>query len=447
VDRDEDQLAGPVVTVGAPAAARGRLKERPTLAVIGGGWAGLAASVAATRQGHAVTLCEMSAHLGGRARAVPHGDWPLDNGQHILIGAYRETLALMQHVGVVESSALVRRPLCMIDSDGVGLRLREGPAVASFIGAVLRHPTWDLAEKLSLLRSAGGWALRRFRCDAALSVTQLTQGLAPRVRRELIEPLCVAALNTPADAASAEVFLRVLRDALFSGPGASDLLLPRVDLSEALPNHAQAWLRQAGAQVRLNHRILSLTAMEGGWGVDGERFDQVVLATPPGEAARLVDSIAPGWAASAQALRYEPIVTTYLYSAGIRLPEPMLLLHADALSPGQFVFDRGQLGGPAGLLALVVSGAQAWVDQGTVAIETAALDQVQRQLVSHLKEPLRIVKTLTEKRATFACTPGLKRPPRAVAPGLQAVGDYIAGPYPATLEGAVRAGLEAAEAL
>jgi squalene-associated FAD-dependent desaturase len=435
------------VSADDPVAARGSAMGRPTLAVIGAGWAGLATAVAATRRGHQVTLYEMAAHLGGRARAVPDADWPLDNGQHILIGAYQRTLALMREVGVEETSVLLRRPLCMTDPTGAGLRLRKGPAVPAFVGAVLRQSDWRVTDKLSLLWQASVWALRRFRCDAPLSVAQLTRGLGPRVRRELIEPLCVAALNTPADQASGQVFLRVLHDALFSGPGASDLLLPRVDLSQLLPHRAQAWLNQAGATLRLNHRAMSVVAEGGGWQVDGERFDQVVLATPPGEAARLAGPTAPPWTTCAHALRYEPIVTVYLFSEGARLPEPMLLLHADDRSPGQFVFDRGQLGGPAGLLALVISGAQPWVDQGTDAIEAAATAQALRHLGEWLKGSIAVVRTLTEKRATFACTPGMVRPPRAIAPGLQAAGDYVAGPYPATLEGAVLAGLAAADAL
>ena len=73
----------------------------------------------------------------------------------------------------------------------------------------------------------------------------------------------------------------------------------------------------------------------------------------------------------------------------------------------------------------------------------ATMDQARATLGTHLREPLQRIHTLTEKRATFRCTPALRRPALQVAPGLHAAGDYIAGPYPATLEGAVRSGLQA----
>jgi hydroxysqualene dehydroxylase len=267
------------------------------------------------------------------------------------------------------------------------------------------------------------------------------------VRAELIDPLCVAALNTPSAEASASVFLRVLKDALHSGPGSADLLLPRVSLSEAFPVPAMRWLERAGARLRLGRRVEQLSVDGDRWSVDGESFDQVVLATPPGEAARLTQTIAPAWSQAAAALRYEPIVTVYLRSAGCVLPAPMLALHSDddprANAPAQFVFDRGQLGGPEGLLAFVISGAQAWVDAGADATLQAALTQAQSSLSIHLRGPLQALKVLTEKRATFRCTPKLHRPGATIAPGLRAAGDYIAGPYPATLEGAVRSGIAA----
>jgi squalene-associated FAD-dependent desaturase len=417
------------------------------LAVIGGGWAGLAAAVEATQHGQAVTLFEMAAHLGGRARGVDIDGLSLDNGQHILIGAYTETLRLMRAVGVNVDDVLLRTPLRFTDPQGLGLSLNPGAPVPQFAAAVLRHGHWRRRDKLALLAAAGGWFARGFRCDAARTVAELTQKLPPAVRASLIDPLCVAALNTPTEQASGEVFLRILKDALFSGPGSADLLLPTASLSELLPTPAERWLQQAGATVCLSRRVERLQPLRGSWQVDGEPFDSVVLATTPTEAVRLAQAAAPEWSKVAAALRYEPIVTTYLSSAGTRLPEPMLALRADATSPAQFVFDRGQLGGPPGLLAFVVSGAQPWVDQGLQATQAAVLAQAQVELGSDLRGPLKVVKTLTEKRATFRCTPGLERPTMRIAGGLHAAGDHVRGPYPATLEGAIRSGVAAVREL
>jgi squalene-associated FAD-dependent desaturase len=438
----------------AAEAARGDDTGQLRVAVVGAGWAGLAAAVAATEAGHAVSLFEMAPQPGGRARQVPareDGAAPLDNGQHLLIGAYRETLRLMAQVGVDLDAVLWRTPLHLVDTQGRGLRLPPGTPLASFLRGVLAHPVWTWGERWALLRHAAAWRWRGFTCEATLTVGQLTRALPQRVRDELIDPLCVAALNTPADEASAQVFLRVLKDALLAGPGSADLLFPRQPLSALWPTPAMAWLEDHGATLRGHHRVQALRAGRQGpgtWQVDGEDFDRVILATPPQEAARLCGSIAPAWSALADALQHEPIATVYLHSPGTRLAASMLRLDSDAHQrPGQFVLDHGHWGGEPGRLALVVSGAGPWLAGGPAALTAAAVWQLEQALGPALRSPLRPLQTLVDKRATFRCTAGLRRPARHIAPGLQAAGDYVDGPYPATLEGAMQAGVAAAREL
>jgi squalene-associated FAD-dependent desaturase len=416
------------------------------VAVVGAGWAGLACAVALTRRGQRPTVFEMAATAGGRARSVGQGADVLDNGQHILIGAYRDTLALMRAVGVDPEAALLRLPMHWVYPQGDGLRLPGGPAALAFARGALGARGWAAADKAGLLVAAAGWMARGFRCPADWTVARLARGLRPRVQRDLIEPLCVAALNTPAQAASATVFLRVLHDALFSGRGGADLLLPRQPLGHLFPEPAVRWLAQRSVPVRFGHRVQSLQPVDGGWSLDGQRFDRVVLACPPGEAARLAAPQAAPWAATAAALPFEPIVTVYADSPGSRLPLPLVALRADERAPAQFVFDHGHLGGPAGRFAFVISGAAPWVERGLDATTAGVLEQAQRSFPAGTwRQPLAPLRTLAEKRATFACRPSLQRPPARIAPGLWAVGDHVAGPYPATLEGAVRCALAVAD--
>lgn len=414
------------------------------LAVVGAGWAGLAAAVRATEAGHAVTVFEMAGQPGGRARELVVEGLALDNGQHILIGAYRETLALMRTVGVDLERGFYRCPLELRYPDGRGLRLPAGPAWLAFGWGVARAVGWTAADKLALLRTAAGWALAGFRCAPGTTVETLCRALPPAVRELMIDPLCVAALNTPAPSADAAVLLRVLKDALFGGPGGADLLLPRQSLGALLPQPAQAWLQRQGAALRLGQRVQTLEMRGAGWAVDGEPFDGVVLACSAAEAARLAAPWAPAWAAQAQALRYEPIVTVYLRCPGARLAAPMLALVEGPQAPAQFVFDHGALGATPGVFAFVISGAQRWVQAGLDATAAAVLQQAQQAFAPGTwPSAPTVLRTVAEKRATFQCVPHLQRPPAAVAPGLVAAGDYVAGPYPATLEGAVRAGLSA----
>jgi len=417
------------------------------LAVVGGGWAGLAAAVRATEAGHAVTLFEMAGQLGGRARAVEVDGLELDNGQHILIGAYRRTLALMHAVGADAETLLLRRPLELRYPDGRGLRMPPGPAWLSFTRAVAGCRGWTARDRLALITTAATWALAGFRCAPQLTVQELCCRLPPAVRELLIDPLCVAALNTPARDASGAVLLRVLRDALFGGPGSADLLLPRRSLASLLPIPAESCLRAAGAELRLGARVTRLDRVAQGWRLDGGTYEAVVLACSAAEAARLAAEAAPAWSRAAGALRYEPIVTVYLRCPGARLPAPMTALREGPEAPAQFAFDHGAMCATPGLFAFVISGAQRWVEAGLDATATTVLQQARHAFPPGTwpTAPV-LLRVLAEKRATFRCTPGLVRPPAWVAPRLMAAGDYIEGPYPATLEGAVRSG-EAAAAL
>ena len=428
------------------------------VAVIGAGWAGMAAAIAHRQAGRQVTVFEAARTVGGRARAVPSvlpdgTAATLDNGQHILIGAYTESLRLMRLVGVDPTTALLRLPLTLQFPDGQGLQLPDlAPPLDALLG-IVRAKGWGWQDKVALLRTATAWQLRGFRCAPHTSVADLCAPLTPRLMAEFIDPLCVSALNTPAREASGQVFLRVLQDSLFSGRGGSNLLLPRTDLGALFPEAAMRWLVQQGGQVVTGQRIQRLVPLpRGRWQLVGtggaaqgseatEAFDHITLACPSWEAARLVDGLASTaglaaaarWSATASALRFEAITTVYAHASGARLPLPMLALRNTAEHPAQFVFDRGQLDGQQGLLAFVVSasdGDRALIEQ-----------QVLQQAAAQLGLPgLRPVQTVVEKRATFACTPGLQRPAMQVLPGLTACGDYVEGPYPATLEGAVLSG-------
>jgi squalene-associated FAD-dependent desaturase len=427
-----------------------RASPERRVAVIGGGWAGISAAVHSSQLGQAVTLFEMAPQLGGRARSLYDtktassdlDEAPLDNGQHILIGAYRHCLELLAIVGVDHSEALLRLPLRLRYPRHEGLSLPPGRPLPSFVKGICAYQAWPLAARARLLMTAAGWLLQRFTCAAELTVDQLSADLPAIVKQELIAPLCIAAMNTPSGQASARVFLRVLQDSLFGGSGSSDLLLPRVSLSGLLADPAQTWLQSQGTDLRLGQRLQSLVQQGNQWLADGERFDAVILACTSAEAARLCEDIAPDWAFKARALRYEPIITVYLQSPGSFLPAPMLALQDGGQAPAQFAFDLGQLGHAPGRFAFVVSGAASWVERGLVETGLAALQQAERELT--WQSPPKILKVLAEKRATFACTPGLQRPPAQISDGLFAAGDYVAGPYPATLEGAVRSGRTAA---
>lgn len=430
------------------------------IAIIGGGWAGMAAAVTLVQAGAQVSVFESARHWGGRARALsitgPQGqNWLVDNGQHILIGAYRQCLQLMAQVGVQASEALHRQPLDLRDKQGLGLHLPDLPPPLDAALGIARARGWSLGDKLALLLRARRWQQQGFRCAPHDSVADLCAGLPERLLRDFVDPLCISALNLPIDQASGQLFLRVLHDSLFAGRGGSHFLLPRVDMGALFPDAAAHWLHTHGAQLYLGQRVQQLQAApdtQPGWLVDAQHFDAVLLATHSHEAARLARHAADqasaltascrAWADCAQQLAHTAIGTVYAWAPpaanGKLLPTPMVALRSNAQEPAQFAFDKGQLNGPAGLLALVVS-ACTW---GRQELQERVLAQARQQLQLPLLQPL---KTVIDKRATFACTPAVQRPPAAIAPGLWACGDYVQGPYPATLEGAVRSARASAQ--
>jgi squalene-associated FAD-dependent desaturase len=425
------------------------------VAVVGAGWAGLAAAVRATQAGHAVDLFELAPMPGGRARSDDAAADASDNGQHILLGGYDRTLALMRDVGADPQALLQRLPLAVVAPDGSGLALRgTGPRLLDAARALATARGLDGRDKLSLLRLAADWRRRAFTCDATLTVDALLHARAtPRVRTRLLEPLCVAALNTPVAVASAAVFLAVLRDSLFGTRDASDLLLPRAPLARLLPQPAVAWLQAHGARVHLRRRIARLEPLADGWSLHGTdpapgpaaAFDRVVLATPATEAGRLTRDVAPAWSARAAGLAHEPIATLRLRGPRRPWPAPLLALpHDDTRLPAQFAFRGAEDSEGTQEATLVVSAAGAWLERGSEALVDAARRQWRDAFGPDPAGRVECLDLRVDRRATFRCTAGVQRPPAAVAPGLVAAGDYVEGPYPATLESAVRAGEAAA---
>jgi squalene-associated FAD-dependent desaturase len=303
-------------------------------------------------------------------------------------------------------------------------------------------------EKLAAMRFMQWLQKRNFRLDTDCTVSALldTHAQAGMLRTYLWDPLCIAALNTPADAASAQVFANVLRDSLAADRAASDLLIPRIDLSAMLAEPAARYVEARGGQVRLGTAVGSIRREGDGYRLDADpdsTFSQVIVAVAPYHLPRLLAELPELAALRAQVdmLAWEPIVTCYLrYPPGTRLSRAMLGM---ADGHAHWFFDRGQTHGTDGVIAAVISARGRHQELGKEAL-AAAIDAELRTLQPLLPAPLS-TQIITEKRATFACTPNLHRPETQTAlPGLLLAGDYVASDYPATIEGAVRSGLKAA---
>jgi squalene-associated FAD-dependent desaturase len=397
--------------------------------VVGAGYAGMAAAVTLAQHGAQAVVFESGPLPGGRARRVEVRGRVLDNGQHILVGAYATLFSLMRAVGV-PANVVLRLPLELRYADGVRLRRLHLPEPLGLLGGLLAARGLPWRERLGALRFMR--ALRRlgFRLPEDCSVQQLLERHAQdgRIGRYVWKPLCVSALNTPPERASANVFLAVLRDTLAGGEDASDLLLPRVDLSRLFPEPAAAWLATQGGELRCGATVRDLGALRA-------QFDALILAVGPHQLKALAPELARDF-------EYQPIYTCYLqYEARTRLPFPMLGLAHGLV---QWVFDRGALGGEKGLLAAVIS-AQGDHQQMSHEELTAACH---RELAAALPSlpPPQWSQVIAEKRATIAVGASPARPAIDTGmPGVFLAGDYTDPEYPPTLEAAARSGVRAAQ--
>ncbi len=419
------------------------------VAVIGGGYAGMAAAVTLAEQRVPVTVFEAGKVLGGRARRTEHPESTLDNGLHILIGAYVETLRLMQLVGADPGRQLLRIPFTWNVHERFSLKAPSLPAPLHLLAGLLGAHGIALKERLAAARFLLAMRRADYRLPHDMSVARLLeqerQGAA--LVRLLWKPLCVSALNTPPEAASAQVFLNVLRDSLDAGREASDLLLPRVDLSVLFPEPAGAWVAARGGTVLTGQRVTAIDAVTGGYAVRHAAreatFTHVICALAP----QHVKAVLIGTAALAEIagqlerFAYQPIYSVYLqYPAEVGLTAPMLGFESALL---QWAFDRGALCGQRGLIGAVISAEGMHQEHPHDELALLVHQELQQQ-IGQLPSP-RWSQVIAEKRATFACVQGLARPEnRTPLRNFYLAGDYTAGDYPATLESAVRSGIAAA---
>lgn len=420
------------------------------IAVIGGGYAGMAAAVALSERGIPVTAFESARQLGGRARGVVHQNSQLDNGQHLLLGCYHQTLRLIEQVGGNLEQDFLRLPLQLDLHGHFSLQAPKLPAPLHLLVALLRAQGLTWAERLSAARFM--LTLRRinFHLPCDMTVTELLAHYCQSAAlvQKLWEPLCIAALNTPVAIASAQVLLNVLRDALNQKRADSDMLLPRIDFTALFPLRAANYVKKHGGHVLTSCGVESIISHEDHMEITTKRgsmtFSHIICATPPTAAAKLLRPITELGDVITQidALQQQPIYTVYLqYPSHVRLPHPMLGLHQRI---SQWLFDKGQIAGQHGLIASVISAEGLHQD--------LSQDELAQKVITELHAEFGIndtplwLKVIAEKRATFACTPDLQRPAQQTPhPRLLLAGDYTKGDYPATLEGAVQSGLRCAQ--
>lgn len=441
----------------------------PDVIVIGAGFAGLAAATALVHEGARVLVLEARPTLGGRASAVrdPITGEKLDNGQHVLMGCYDQTLAFLHRIGAADrvwrQSGLA---LTIVERSGrrSTLHLPPLPAPLHLLAGVLAWDALSWREKVSVLRvgaAVAGHGRPEPASRGASSAGEVTvrdwlaaHGQAPRLIELFWEPLALAALNQQIDQAAAATFVEIL-SRLF-GPDAerAALVLPAVPLDELYAEPARGWLEARHAEVRT--KSAARVVIEGGRvvGVEvrGQRLRaSVVICAAPWTALGDVFQPAPAVLAElldrAEATGRSPIVTVNLWYDRPVLEEMLLGLPGRVF---QWAFDKGRLlRRERSHLSLVSSGAADVVRRTNDELIAMATREVHESLPEAREACVLHASAVRERQATFSLAPG--QPPRpgtrTAVRGLLLAGDWVDTGLPATIEGAVISGHWAAAAV
>ena len=432
--------------------------KQETILIVGGGWAGLTCAVELVSLGHTVTVLESARQLGGRARRVAFADHAVDNGQHVFVGAYHQTLELLKRLDVPLQQSLQRQVLDLFvqryDRHAFQLRLPHLLSPLNLFVGLLRSKGFNLNDRWHALL----FGLRLFSntmvSEEDITVAELlaNQKQTTNITQALWEPICLASLNTPIEEASAQIFIHVLHDSFCRSHRDADMIIPGVDLGHLLPDPAFDFIEQRGGFVHLSQRVSELLIEKRritGIKCDDKKYEanHVVLAIPPHACQPLLKphAVMHDIAYNMSGYNYHPICTVYLqFPVEVQADRPIQGFIGTTV---QWIVDR-RVSGQPGLIAAVISGPGKHMQLDNEQLAAHIQDELQ-QCFPHWPPATNIL-VIREKRATFSCRAGINRlrpSNRTPVRGLWLAGDYTDTGYPATIESAVISGQRAAQAI
>ncbi|MEY3997017.1 MAG: hypothetical protein RL344_1360 [Pseudomonadota bacterium] len=467
------------------------------IAVIGAGWAGLTAGLNLQARGYHITLYERSPKLlgiGGRAstayRAGDKAPFAIDNGQHVLLTAYSETLALLKAVNLDVDTAFLRLPANWYMPDLLHIKLpswgdavspnhlwatgflKQIPLLIAMLNASINNNQPTLIEQYLRLKAAIRLLIDSPKLQETVQQWLIRLNFPAPFNTALWQPLCYATLNTPPNIASAFIFKQVIKDGLLAGSYQAAMLVPRDDLGAILPDLALKKLSNKGAILQLGTAVESMTINNDNDKLSiytrgsSVQFDGVVCATTAKDAVRLLPRHCISDALNQAAVQAtEPITTIHLKlnvahhntqhlltSAVLIMPDADRLDAKVSSIQNAVILDRSYLVAEhLGWLTLVLSSSHMAIKQSKSDLVNAAINRLIQVFPCLSQATVVDSVVIHAKQATFSCTTTLVRPSTQTAhPTIVLAGDYIYNAnalYPATLEGAVRNGHLAANHL
>lgn len=427
-----------------------------SVVVVGAGWAGLACAIKLVQAGHKVTLIEATPNTGGRARSIDFANHTVDNGQHLLIGAYTETIKLLKAIDIAIPSVLQSAPMSLQlhgNNKNIALTIPNLWAPLHIMVGLVLSRGITKKEKFIIAKLFFNLYKINFTLKQDCSILSVLKSLGQSedLISHLWEPIALAVMSTPIELASANVFFQILKNTFTGHHNNASWLFASKDLTQLLPDPAIKYLIAKGAKIILQQSITELLFVnEQCLGVANANHcwhaNNIVLATPAWVTAKLLTGTpAATMATNLAQLRYNAITTIYFYfAAPVNLPYQMLGLLA---GPMQWVFDRKVTAQP-NILSAIMTDNTGQLEYAKAELIQAAIKQL-RQHFPTLPALLE-TKVIREKRAAFLCTTEMQqlRPTNITSvKNLFLAGDYTQTNYPATIEGAVKSGVWCASSI
>lgn len=436
------------------------------VAVVGGGLAGLSTACALSQSGYRVHLIERRPYVGGRASSYEHlgtGE-VIDNCQHVLLGCCTNLIAFYKQLGVADQIRWFDR-ITFIEPGGRQSLLRPGtlPAPLHNASAFLQSSALSLADKVAIARGMMNF-LRGIPADGTENFESwLTRhGQTRRAIDRFWNPVLVSALNEDLDRVSVHYAAMVFRTSFMLSEQAGWMGVPTIPLSE-LYSQAVSFIEAHGGQVSLRTAADSFAYDEHSrrWRVGFEggniETDAAVLAVPFESMQKLLpllpDGASSSLASQLEHFQHSPITGIHLwFDRQITDLDHAVLLdttiqwmyNKTRLQPQRRTEDAGSY------LELVVSASKTLVPMSRQEIIDLAVRELAEFFPEVRQAKLLKAAVVKEVRATFSVTPGLDayRPgPVTAWPRIFLAGDWTATSWPSTMEGAVRSGHLAAEAV
>jgi hydroxysqualene dehydroxylase len=411
--------------------------------VIGGGFTGLSAAAYLTKNKFKVTLLEASPKLGGRAYSFldKETNTAIDNGQHILMGCYKETINFLNLIGAAHNFYFQKNLEVNFVKEGFRvLPLKSFPSIYPFnlLIGLLRFKAISFSNRLSLLKVF--FKLPFYPPNKFLKIN-IKQWLDRESQSQEVQDafwriLAVGALNTSIEKASAKIFIDIIKQIFLNGNKASTILLSKYGLSESYCKNAEEFIRRNGGEIILSEPVEKIiisndmvTELHSSEKVFLD-FDFVVSAIPSFALTRIIDDetnfVFPDF-------KYSPILNIHIWLKENKFPEGFFGL---VNSPLHWVFNKGTH------LNIVISDANEFVNKSDEDLLEMVKDEMKKFFLLD-PEVISGCKNIKEKRATFIPSSDIleKRPSQQTnIKNLILSGDWVDTGLPSTIESAVKSG-------